>query len=96
MDNVKIMTDNKLEARFNSSEIKENNGRFDYTLKGTNEWQYVEVIAADVAGNEVSSGKKHVLITKKQIFTGKNIIIIGIIVGAAVISILLILKRKKK
>ena len=97
MDNVKIMVDNKLEARFNADEIKNSNGRFEYTLKGTNEWQYVEVIASDAAGNESTSGKIHIIITKKQLLTKKNMMIGGIILGAALLGIVLfiIIRRRK-
>ena len=96
MDNVKIMADNKLEARFNASEIKENNGRFDYTLNGTNEWQYVEVVAIDAAGNDSTSGRKHIFITKKQVFTKKNLLIGGIIVAVLLAGIVIVVIRKKK
>ena len=97
MNDVRIMLNNKMVEKYESIDIKEHNGRFDYTLDGTNEWQYVEVIAKDSAGNEISSNKMRIFISKQFKLSKSLILIIGLIAAVVLgIMILLIVKRKRR
>ena len=96
MNDVKIMLNNVMVEKYEAADINEHNGRFDYTINGTNEWQYVEVIAKDSAGNEVSSNKIRFYIAKHFKITKEMIMIICGVAALILGIVLIILYRKRK
>ena len=75
-DNTELLTvqyylDGKLEEEFTAEEIESMEGLIELQMKASDEYQTVQMIVEDKAGNVSDSGKRHVLVnlserTKKQ------------------------------
>ena len=97
-----VMINGKLAEEFKSVDIDANGGRILYSLKGTDEWQSVEIVAYDAAGNEARTGKRTVFVSANKFrqFIENKPVFYGTIAGVSAIAgaaaAFLIMRRKKK
>ena len=71
LSSVRYYLDGKLEAQFSEEDIQEMEGLLELQTKASEEYQTIQVVAEDKAGNVADSGEWHVLVntsnrTKKQ------------------------------
>ena len=66
MSNVKCYIDGELEAVFSEEEIEQFEGLLELQTKSSDEYQTIQIVAEDKAGNRADSGEWHVLVNTSE------------------------------